>query len=149
MPCRARHSASAARTFPPLNGGEVTAFLQAVEKALGLFRQPAGRRSLISCPLQFIKKPVQNKIRLSQGGGEQPPASNGIKCPGSPAGQGFRQAKREPLRPLWLNTQSKHFSSLVRNCSPARIAFFYSILLFCTPEGQRILAAYSSGFAAL
>ena len=28
---------------------------------------------MISCPLQFIKKPVQNKIRLSQGGGSSRP----------------------------------------------------------------------------
>ena len=37
MPCTARRSASAARTFPPLRGGKVTAFLQAVGKVLGLF----------------------------------------------------------------------------------------------------------------
>src|SRR5699024_12019906 len=38
--CCARLPASEARTFVPLCGAKVTAFLQAVEKVLGLFRQP-------------------------------------------------------------------------------------------------------------
>ena len=41
-PCCARLPASEARTFAPNSGAKVTAFLQAVGKVLGLFRQPAG-----------------------------------------------------------------------------------------------------------
>ena len=52
MPCTARRSASAARTFPPRGGGKVLAFLQAAGKVFGLFRQPApGGHSLRAvCP---------------------------------------------------------------------------------------------------
>ena len=40
-----------------------------------------------------------NLIKLGRGSSRgQPPASNGIKCPGSLAVQGFRQAKRGLLR---------------------------------------------------
>ncbi len=47
---------------------------------------------MISCPLQFIKKPVQNKIRLSQGGGgsSRPPRmeSNALEAlPGKDSGK--------------------------------------------------------------
>ncbi|HJG86655.1 hypothetical protein, partial [Pseudoflavonifractor capillosus] len=39
-PCCARLPGSGARTFAPLCGAKVTAFLKAVEKVQGLFRQP-------------------------------------------------------------------------------------------------------------
>ncbi|WP_295370485.1 hypothetical protein, partial [uncultured Pseudoflavonifractor sp.] len=39
-PCCARLPESGAGTFAPLCGAKVTAFLKAVEKVLGLFRQP-------------------------------------------------------------------------------------------------------------
>lgn len=46
---------------------------------------------MISCPLQFIKKPVQNKIRLSQGGGSSRPPrmeSNALEAlPGKDSGK--------------------------------------------------------------
>ena len=42
-PCTARLPGSGARTFAPLRGGKVTAFLKAVEKVQGLFRQPERR----------------------------------------------------------------------------------------------------------
>src|SRR5699024_4732165 len=43
MPCRARRSASAARTFPPRSGGKVTAFFRLSEKSLDFFDSLSAR----------------------------------------------------------------------------------------------------------
>src|SRR5699024_4313315 len=99
-PCCARVPASEARTFAPNSGAKVTAFLQAVGQVPGHLcepeaRLPAGRWSDVSRKTCAESNPPEIGRGSSRG---RQPASNGIKCPGSLAVQGFRQAKRGLLR---------------------------------------------------
>ena len=97
----------AGATFPqprlPLPSQRSRSILAGAPRGSPIHTRKVSLKPVLAPPAILWKRSV-----ICRRGGYQPPASNGIKCPGSLAVQGFRQAKRGLLRRTAAQKQ-RHF----------------------------------------